>query len=120
MNLIFAVTEKATAVRRIESAHRFKTLPMDAKATACFCRREVDFPARVLNHFEMPAIYADKGMMEQIVMNLALNARDAMPQGGQLLIRTSVADIDAQHVQKNAEAREGLEILTTAIGSLPV
>jgi hypothetical protein len=52
MNLIFAVTEKATAVRRIESAHRFKTLPRGAKATACFCSREVDFPARALNHFD--------------------------------------------------------------------
>jgi len=58
--------------------------------------------------------------MEQIVMNLALNARDAMPQGGQLLIRTSVADIDAQHVQKNAEAREGqfvcLSVSDTGMG----
>jgi len=69
---------------------------------------------------ELPAIYADASMVEQIVINLAVNARDAMPRGGQLIVRTAAADVDAQYVQKNAEARVGqfvcLSITDTGFG----
>ncbi len=37
---------------------------------------------------DVPPVKADRAMMEQVVMSLALNARDAMPQGGRLLLRT--------------------------------
>ncbi|MCM0081440.1 DUF3365 domain-containing protein [Geomonas sp. Red32] len=40
-------------------------------------------------------VMADKGQMEQVIMNLALNARDAMPEGGILDIVTSTIDLDA-------------------------
>jgi PAS domain S-box-containing protein len=43
---------------------------------------------------QLPAVHADPGMIEQVMMNLAVNARDAMPRGGQLAIRTSVANFD--------------------------
>ena len=69
---------------------------------------------------DLPAVYADAGMMEQIVMNLSVNARDAMPQGGRLNIRTSSVDIDLQYVQQNAEARVGrfvcLSVADTGVG----
>ncbi len=52
-------------------------------------------------------IAADVGMMEQVVLNLALNSRDAMPKGGRLLIRTTVQDFDTALLARNPEARPG-------------
>ena len=55
----------------------------------------------------LPAIEADAGMVEQIAVNLAVNARDAMPNGGQLLIATSTIEIDRQYVSSHPDASIG-------------
>ena len=52
-------------------------------------------------------IEADPGMMEQVVMNLSVNARDAMPKGGRLILSTQRVEVDAAHAQRNLEARTG-------------
>ena len=64
-------------------------------------------------HPDLPCIQADTGMVEQIVMNLAANARDAMPKGGKLTITTSVAEIDAAYVRQHPEARVGWFVCLT-------
>jgi CheY-like chemotaxis protein len=46
-------------------------------------------------------------MMEQVLLNLAVNARDAMPRGGKLSVRISIVDVNQEHVQRHAEARVG-------------
>jgi two-component system, cell cycle sensor histidine kinase and response regulator CckA len=56
---------------------------------------------------DLPRVEADTGMIEQVVMNFAVNSRDAMPQGGRLLITTSSVAIDADYVQQHTEARVG-------------
>lgn len=56
---------------------------------------------------DLPRIAADIAMVEQIVMNLVVNARDAMPKGGKLLIETSAVEIDSLYVKLHPEAHAG-------------
>jgi PAS domain S-box-containing protein len=55
----------------------------------------------------LPSIKADLGMIEQVLLNLAVNSRDAMPRGGKLRINTSSIVIDKAHLQHNPEAFTG-------------
>jgi PAS domain S-box-containing protein len=49
----------------------------------------------------------DPGQVEQVVMNLAVNSRDAMPEGGKLLIETANAELDANYARRHAMAAPG-------------
>jgi PAS domain S-box-containing protein len=52
-------------------------------------------------------IHADAGMMDQVLLNLTVNARDAMPKGGRLVIETSAVDFDESVIGQTAQARPG-------------
>jgi len=66
---------------------------------------------------------ADPSQIEQVIMNLCFNARDAMPKGGHLLIETRNAELDARYCERRAEAQAGryieLAVSDTGTGMNP-
>ena len=72
---------------------------------------------------DLPLINADPGMIEQILVNLIVNAREAMPQGGQIFIATESISLDAAYVETHFEARPGefvcLTVSDTGTGIYP-
>lgn len=72
---------------------------------------------------DLPTVRADPGMLEQVIVNLAVNARDAMPNGGRLDLRTSQVRLDAREARLHANAKAGdyvcLTVEDTGCGMKP-
>jgi len=70
-----------------------------------------DVEVRVELSAQAGPVHADPHQLEQVIMNLVVNARDAMPHGGKLLIETAGVELDPSYVQSHPEARAGRYVL---------
>ena len=72
---------------------------------------------RLSFHFteDLPLIRGDSGMLDQVLLNLAVNARDAMPKGGNLVIDTSIRVVDEEASRGNPNAKPGRFVCLTVM-----
>ena len=66
-----------------------------------------DIEIQVKPSYDISTIMADVGQIEQVIMNLAVNAQDAMKGGGRLTIETSTAELDEKYAATHQGAKQG-------------
>jgi two-component system, cell cycle sensor histidine kinase and response regulator CckA len=79
-----------------------------------------DIALRLHLHPELQLVRVDPAQIEQVIMNLCVNARDAMPQGGELTVATANVDLDDDYTSRKTGVRAGsyvmLSIADTGMG----
>jgi PAS domain S-box-containing protein len=63
---------------------------------------------------DLGLVKVDPGQIEQVIMNLVVNARDAMPQGGKVTIETANVDLDGNYAQTRPEVKTGHYVMLAA------
>lgn len=115
-----ATTRASTLVRQLLAFSRRQTMQcehVDVDALiaglAKMLRRLIEerIELQTVSHGPLPRVFADPGHLEQVVMNLCVNARDAMPGGGVLRIETRRVDLDAVTAARVPEAAPGPYVL---------
>ncbi len=92
------------------------------RETIKIIRRTFDRSIEIQTSFEnnLPNVEADSGQLQQVVMNLCVNARDAMPTGGKMTVSTSLTAFSQDEINVNPNAKEGpyvvMEVSDTGVG----
>jgi len=72
---------------------------------------------------DLGRVKVDPGQMEQVILNLVINSRDAMPRGGKLTIETANVEIDEKYVHNHVGAKPGryvrVSVSDTGVGMTP-
>jgi len=85
-------------------------------------RRLMDDNVEMVTHVpeNVGKVKADPAQIEQVIMNLVVNARDAMPNGGRLVVETANADLDAGYAENHVSVKPGryvmLAVSDTGVG----
>ncbi len=97
--------------------------PNDVVATVDKLLRRLlgeDVELRVVLASDLAAVKVDPSQLEQVVLNLAVNARDAMPNGGKLTIETQNVELNQEYVRGHLSAQPGsyvmLAVSDTGVG----
>lgn len=90
-----------------------------ANETLDIIGRTFDKAIEIETHFHnsLPTVEADATQMEQVLMNFCVNARDAMPEGGKLIIETDVALLTEEYVRKHMGAKPGSYVVLSVTDS---
>lgn len=118
--ILFAGLRARDLVRQLLAFSRKQTLeykPVDMNTAVIdfekLLRRTIreDVRIRVVVSPGTCMIMADIGQIEQVIMNLAVNAQDAMPEGGCLTIETASVDLDQQYASSHSEVKPGAYVM---------
>ncbi len=112
----------ANLVRRLLAFSRIQPLsptPLDANklvdGMSAILHRTLGARVQLVTSFgqDLWPIRVDANELESAILNLAVNARDAMPLGGKLAIETANVELDAREAEANPEARPGQYVMIT-------
>ncbi len=76
-----------------------------------------DIEVRTVLNGNDTTVLADNGQIEQVLMNLATNARDVMPDGGTLFMETDIVELDGEFIRKYPYGKEGRYVLLSVTDS---
>lgn len=114
--ILKASERAATLIRQLlmfsrKQVMQFRNLDLNECLTSCLAMTERLTGEHIKVEFDpgakLPAVHGDSTMIQQVVMNLSVNARDAMPNGGQIKITTADVVVERAATPMDPEARSG-------------